>query len=264
MNGKHVAVVVSHPAHLLTVAGMLQRWRPHVLVLYRAVVGGGVGQENVVRAALEPLGLTDRFTSFAVSETESFDRALAGDFGYHASIGDRVFAWLRAARPDVVLGDAYEAYNFHHDVTRVLIDAAVGRARARGRAVANYEFPLSCRPNQPGAPVRYGEFPVGAFRDVRLSAEEVAAKRAVTATAGGVDPFVAGVAPLFARPEVEAYRAVPPDRDYTAPPPGLALYYDERGREVVGAGLYKRAITFRDHFVPLVRALSSAPARRAA
>ena len=255
MDGKRVALVVSHPAHLLTVAGMLQRWRPHVLTLYRAEVGGGVGQEAAVRAALEPLGLADRLTGFAISETESFDRALAGDFAFHAATGARIFEWLRAVRPDAVLGDAYEAYNFHHDVARLLLDGAARRERASGRAVANYEFPLSCRPNEPGAPVRYGVFPAGAFCELRLTEAEMAVKRALTAAVGRVDPFVAGVAPLFARPEVETYRAVPADRDYTAPPPGLALYYDERGREVVTAGLYPRAIAFRAHFVPLARAL---------
>ncbi len=260
MDGGRVALVVAHPAHLLTVAGMLQRWRPHVLTLYRAEVGGGVGQGRAVRAALERFGLADRLTNFSIDETESFDRALAGDFAFHAAAGDRIFDWLRAVRPDAVLGDAYEAYNFHHDVARLLLDGAVRCRRASGRAVANYEFPLSCRPDEPGAPVRYGAFPSGAFRELRLSEREVDVKRALTAAVGRVDPFVAGVAPLFAHPEVETYREVPADRDYTAPPSGLALYYDARGGEVVTARLYPRAIAFRDHFVPLVCALGLAPA----
>ena len=260
MDGERVAVVVSHPAHLLTVAGMLQRWRPHVLLLYRAVVGAGAGQEDAVRAALEPLGVADRLASFAISETESFDRALAGDFGFHADIGTRVGDWLRAARPDTVLGDAYEAYNFHHDVTRLFLDNAL----RRNRAVANYEFPLSCRLDEPGAPVRYGAFAFGAARALTLSADERAAKRELIASVGRIDPFVADVARLFANPDVESFREVPAGRDYTVPPPGLARYYDERGRELVSAGLYPRAITFREHFVPLVQALGmSTPAKAA-
>ena len=234
------------------------RWRPHVLVLFRAEVGGGVGQESAVRAALEPLALTDRLTSFAVSETESFNRALAGDFAFHAALGDRLFDWLYAVCPDVAFGDAYETYNFHHDVTRLLLDRAVGRCRALGRACDNYEFPLSYRPDEPGAPVRYGVFPDGPVRELKLTADELAGKRELVARAGRVDPFLAGLAPLFARPETEIYREVSADRDYTIPLPGRALYYDERGREVVNAGLYPRAITFREHFVPLVGALELA------
>jgi hypothetical protein len=264
MDGKRVAVVVAHPAHLLTVAGMLQRWQPDVLVIYRAVIGGGIGQDRAVRAGLEALGLAERLTNFEVSEMESFDRALAGDFAFHAAIGDRLFAWLRIVRPDVVLGDAYETYNYHHDVTRLLLDDAVQRCRARGRPVENYEFPLSCRVNEPGAPVSYGTFLFGPFRTLRLDAREAAVKRELTAVVGRTDRFVAGAASLFTDPEVEQYREVPADRDYTAPPPGVALYYDERGTELVTAGLYPQAITFRDHFAPLVRALGLAPFVKAA
>lgn len=255
MDGKRVAVVVAHPAHLLTVAGLLHRYRPEVLALYRT----DAAQNAALRAAL-PF----RITTLGASEPESFARAVAGDFAYHAALGDLVFDWLRAARPDVVLGDAYEAYNYHHDVTRLLIDDAVERWRAQGNRIESHEFPLSCRPDAPGAPVRYGEFVTGPFRAVRLDAHEAAVKRELVATVGRVDPFVAHTAPLFARPEVEPYRAVPRDRDYTAPPPGLALYYDERGREVVAAGKHAQPILYRAHFVPLVRALGLAPLARAA
>lgn len=257
-------MVVSHPAHLLTVAGMMRRWRPHALVVFRAEAGAGAGQGRAVRAALDRFGLADRLTDLAVGEAESFGRALAGDFAFHAAIGDRVFDWLRAARPDVVLGDAYEAYNYHHDVARLLLDDAVQRLRVLGRRIENHEFPLLCRPARPGAPVQYGAFPVGPFRELELTAEELAVKRELAAAVGIADPFVAGAAPLFARPEAEAYREVPADRDYTAPPPGLALYYDERGGAVVAAGLHPHAITFRGQFVPLVRALGLAPPARSA
>jgi hypothetical protein len=257
MNGKRVAVVVSHPAHLLAVAGMLLRWRPHVLAVFRSP-----GQEEALRPALARHGLLDRLTSLRVGEAESFGRALAGDYAFHAAIGDRVFSWLSSVRPDAVLGDAYEAYNFHHDLTRLLIDDAIQRWRSLGRRVENYEFPLSCRPDREGAPVHHGEFVTGGFRELSLDARELAAKREMAARVGRADPFVAEVTPLFGNPEVEPYREVSPDRDYTAPPPGLALYYDERGRTVVGTGRYSEAITFGNHFVPLVRALGLGPAAR--
>jgi hypothetical protein len=263
MDGKRVAIIVSHPAHLLTVVGMQLRWKPDVLVLNRAVIGG-VGQEQAIHAAFKPFGLADRLASFAISEAESFDRTLAGDFAFHASIGDRIFEWLRTVRPDVVLGDAYETYNFHHDLARLLIDDSIQRLRVLGRRIENYEFPLSCRVDEPDAVVQYGVFPFGAFRALRLNPRELTVKRELTELISRGDSFIAGVAPLFAKPEVEPYREVPADRDYTVPPARLALYYDERGREVVRAGRYAEAISFRNHFVPLVRALGLAPFVRAA
>ncbi|MCI0704137.1 MAG: hypothetical protein L0241_24025 [Planctomycetia bacterium] len=260
MEAKRVAVVVSHPAHLLTVAGMLLRWRPHILMVNRAVAGGGVNQEDVIRSVFEPLRLDERITSFGISESESFKRTLAGDFAFHASTGVQIFDWLLSVRPHIVLGDAYEAYNFHHDLTRMLLDGAINCYRSFRGEIENYEFPLSCRVNQPGAEVQYGVFPFGEFHELHLNARETVLKRRLIAEAGRIDSFVAGVAPLFPATSVETYREVPADRDYTLPPAGLALYYDERGREVVEAGLYPKAITFRKHFVPLVRALET-PAR---
>lgn len=264
MDGKRVAIVVSHPAHLLAVVGMQLRWQPHVLIVNRAVAGAGVGQEEAIRAAFEPLGLAERVASLAISETESFDRVLAGDFSFHAAIGDRIFDWLRTIRPDVVLGDAYETYNFHHDLARLFIDDSIQRLRVQGRRVENYEFPLSCRINEPDAPVQYGAFPFGAFRTLLLHPRELAEKQALATTVGRGNSFVADVARLFAKPEAEQYREVPVDRDYTTPPPGLALFYDERGAEAVRAGQYVEAITFGNHFVPLVRAIGLEPVVRAA
>lgn len=259
MNNGPVAVVVSHPAHLLTVVGVLARRRPHVLILYRA--GAGAGQEEAVCAALDRHNVAASITCFGVSEADSFEHALAGDFRLHAELGARLSDWLHTVRPRAVLGDAYEAYNMHHDVARLLIDRALRGTPGR---VTNYEFPLSCRVDEPGAPVQYGVFPFGPFRSLRLSAEEAAVKFALVEEVGRHDPFVAGVAPLFANPGMEPFRAVPADRDYTAPPPGLARYYDEHGRKCVAAGLHSRAITFAEHFVPLVRALDRAPATRTA
>ena len=243
MNNGPVAVVVSHPAHLLTVVGVLARRRPHVLILYRA--GAGAGQEEAVCAALDRHNVAASITCFGVSEADSFEHALAGDFRLHAVLGARLSDWLHTVRPRAVLGDAYEAYNMPHDVARLLIDRALRGTPGR---VTNYEFPLSCRVDEPGAPVQYGVFPFGPFRSLRLSAEEAAVKFALVEEVGRHDPFV----------------AVPADRDYLAPPPGLARYYDEHGRKCVAAGLHSRAITFAEHFVPLVRALDRAPATRTA
>jgi hypothetical protein len=258
MEGKRVAVVVSHPAHLLTIVGMLQRWRPSILLLYRSVVGAGVGQEQRMLALLRRLGLGRQTTSLGVVESESHRRALSGDVGFHLDIGRRVLDWLLRTRPDAVVGDAFEAYNFHHDITRALLDDAVCECRARGGSLDNYEIPLTCRPDVPGAELIYGTFPTGDVHTLRLTAREAGVKRRLVAEAARLDPFIAEVAPLFPDPGREVYRTVPEERDYTQPPEGLALYYDELGRDEVAAGRYVRAITFAEHFVPVVRSLRPA------
>lgn len=255
MDSQRVAMIVSQPANIIPVFGMLQRWKPHVLILNHAADNGS--QERAIRSALRSIGLAARPTRFEIRESESFARVLVGDFAFHATIADRISEWLRAVRPDVVLGEAYEASSFHRDVGRLLVDDSIQRLRNLRRRIENYEFPLSCRLTQPGAPVQFQVFPFGAFRELQLNEKEAAAKNELLAKTGLADPIAASL-------DVEPYREVLADRDYTVPPPGLALLYDESGQEAVTAGRYAEAITFRDHFVPLVRALGLGPVAKAA
>lgn len=202
------------------------------------------------------IGMQDRVTDLAIEEEASYAHALSGDFSFHTDALPRIFAWIERVRPDAVFGDAFELTNYQHDVGRLLLDGAVARYRARGVHLQNYEFPLSARPAQPGAPLQFGAFVRGPFEQFGLTADEVKLKQRIVQWSAEADPFVAQVAPLFPAVDIEAYRQVPHDRDYAVLPPELARHYDERGREEVRAGRYAQAITFDDHFRPLVQALN--------
>lgn len=251
---QRVAFVVSHPAHLLTVLGMVLRWRPRILMLIEAPTGPGAGQEDLVREGLELAGLDDHCDALRFDKDESYRRALAGDHGYHLEIGARIQEWIREVKPDAVLGDAYEASNFQHDIGRLLLDEAL-RFNATLLSGGNFEFPLSSRRHGDRTELRFGQFQAGTWETFSLTPEEAAIKESVVEWARDLDPFVDQVANFFPDLKSESYRAVPQDRNYLNPPPGLDLYYDERGREEVDKGTYETAITFRDHFVPLVEAV---------
>ena len=72
------------------------------------------------------------------------------------------------------------------------------------------------------------------------------------------DAFIAKVCKFMPNMRHEPYRAVPPERSYHVPPPGLKKHYDDRGHEEVHLGRYKHPILFDRHFVPLARAVASA------
>jgi hypothetical protein len=256
MNGQRSAVVVAHPAHLLTVAGLLLRRRPKVLIVHRADRGQAAGQTERVRQALARHGLDGGVTCLGQSETESYQRALAGDVGFHLGLARRVLSWLRAARADAVLGDAFEAYNFHHDLTRLMIDAAADEL-----GLSNYEFPLASLPAG-GGELSYGEFATGPFLRCDLSDAEAADKRRLCDEVAARDESVAEVRGRFDVGS-EVFRRVPPGRDYARPPEGLALYYDRLALREVAAGRHERAISFERHFVPVARALRGGGVRLA-
>lgn len=101
---QRAAFVVSHPAHLLTVLGMVLRWRPSILMLVEAPTGPGAGQEDLVREGLELAGLDNQCDALRFDEDESCRRALAGDHGFHLELGARIQDWLEEVNPDVVFG----------------------------------------------------------------------------------------------------------------------------------------------------------------
>jgi hypothetical protein len=257
MDRRRIGFVVSHPAHLLTVVGMVLRWRPHVLLLTGSAAPAAAGQGDLIRRGLAMIGLEDRVHGLAIDEAQSYREALAGNFAFHMSVTSLILDWIKEFRPEAIFGDAFELTNYHHDVGRVLLDAAIKRSREDGLDVTNYEFPLSFRAARVGAPLQFGVFPSGYYELFRLSREEIATKVQIIDWAARLDKLIAELAPLFPGPEIERYRKIPPDRDYSVPPPGLARHYDDRGREEVTAGRYTHAISFEGHFVPLVRFLAA-------
>ena len=250
-----VGIVVSHAAHLLTVAGLIQRFRPHMLVVTTTRTGSGAGQTSIVSKVMSRLGLLERLTFLEFDEPESYERALTGDFGHHADMAVAILAWLEATNPDAVFGDGLELSNWQHDVCRAALDAAIEVRRRAGARVLNYEFPLSSVARGRDE-LRYGVFPGGPHEMIRLTPDEVLMKREVVEWASHLDPLVRRVGPLY--PDelaTERFRAVPAQRDYAVAPAEFDLYYDRLGRAAVADGRYQQAILFHQHFVPAARAI---------
>jgi hypothetical protein len=253
-----LAIVTSHAAHLLTVTGLVLRFRPQVLLLTQTSVGPAAAQVELVETLLNRVGLGGHVTTADIDEPESYRRALAGDFSYHLRMMPQIVDWLQKVRPAAVLGDAYEMSNYQHDVGRLMLDCAIKRYNRSGHAAENYEFPLSSRLDRDDAPLTFGRFLTGPSEEFRLLPPEIATKRQVVELAARHDAFVSNVAPLFPGVDVEYYRSVPLDRNYHRPAAGLARHYDLRGREEVAAGRYAAAICFEEHFLPLVRFVEAA------
>jgi hypothetical protein len=254
MSFPKAAIVVAHPVHLLTVAGLIQRYRPHVLIWTNSAIEGKAAPE-LVEKALAFLGLDGLATMLGIEESESYQWAYAGAIAPFARIRDDMLDWLRRVRPDMVFGDAFELSNFQHDVGRAALDAALREYRRQHASVENYEFPLSCRTEDDLSKLRYQVFPHGEHEVFRLNDAELKRKEQAIRWAWSLSNFIAQVAPQFPPIHEEPYRAVPWDRDYTVPPRGLKRHYDDDGRERVRRGALAQCILFEQHFVPIVRGL---------
>jgi hypothetical protein len=100
----------------------------------------------------------------------------------------------------------------------------------------------------------YRAFPHGPFETIDLAEAEVRIKQSIADWVKTQRAEAAAAEKLFSMGR-EVFRVVPPDRDYTRPPEGLRLRYDEWGAIQVALGKYQRPIRFAEHFVPLVQQL---------
>lgn len=249
---RNLGVIVSHAAHAVMIAGMVQRFRPHILVLGRTPE-----HEPIVLDGLSRLGLRDRATFLDFTDDEAYVRILDGDFGYHVSLGRQVTAWLNETQPDAIVGDAFELSNFQHDAGRLMVDKAVKSYKPAADRAVNYETPICCRTDGGTENLFYQRFPYGDHAAFHLNDAELSAKTAIAQWASLQNDFIAHVCPLIPDAASEPYRIVPPERDYTRAPAGIRKHYDDRGREEVALGTYEQPILFEEHFVPLARHVQS-------
>lgn len=252
-----VALVVSHPAHAAMVAGLVQRFRPYLLI-----VGQSFVQQSILRHGLSLMGLQDKATFLDLPDAESYSRVLVGDYSLHLTLGRQILKWLQKIQPTAVFGDSFELSNFQHDATRLLLDAAINEYQRQqvdgGGNLRNYEIPICCRIKDGTDNLIFQTFPQGSYEEFALSESEVNTKLSIGEWASQHDAFVEKVCGLIPNVRSEPYREVPPNRDYRVPPVGLKKHYDDRGREEVLAGHYSAPILFGQHFVPLVNAVVGA------
>jgi len=157
---------------------------------------------------------------------------------------------LMDQRIDYVVGDATEGYNPAHDVCRLIIDAAIAIAsRLQDRPIANFDVLLTSEPGDHAAATLEGAV------WLKLDSAAVSKKLEVALGYTEMSEEVNRVLETAGRNglETECLRRAPTDnlRDETWSP-----YYEQYGERQVNAGHYKQSIRYREHVLPLARALA--------
>jgi hypothetical protein len=245
------ALVVAHPGHELRVHGWLERERPEVFVLTDG--SGNTGQSRIPstvevlrRAGASPGSLFGRF-----SDSDVYEVILNGRIEVLAGLVRELAGAFIDHGVETVVADAMEGFNPSHDLCRLLTDTAVALAgRRTGRAIASYDFLLEGRPD--ALPAN------GSSGILRLELEDGALERKLAA-ARSYPEMAHEVERAFACHGAGAFRIEslrPVDREagveaLIEEPP----YYESYGERQVAAGRYPRVLRFREHFLPLARAL---------
>jgi hypothetical protein len=249
--GSRAALVVAHPGHELRVYGWLERERPEVFVLTDG--SGSTGRSRVSstaeilpRAGARPGSVFGRF-----SDRELYEVMLQGRIEVLTGLAEELAGALIEKGVATVASDAIEGFNPSHDVCRLVTDAAVALARRRtGQAVDSYDFLLEGSPEACPAD--------GGSGVLRLELEEDALERKLAAARSypemayeverAVERYGTGAF------RIECLRPTDPEGDIETlieEPP----YYETYGERQVAAGRYSRVLRFREHFLPLARAL---------
>jgi hypothetical protein len=247
-------LLVAHPGHELRVYGWLERERPEVFVLTDG--SGSTGQSRLPstaallpRAGARPGSVFGRF-----SDRDLYEVMLDGRIEVLTGLAKELAgAWIEGG-VETVAADALEGFNPTHDICRLLADTAVALARRRtGRTIESYDFLLEGRPD--ACPAN------GSSGVLRLELDDGALERKLAA-ARSYPEMASEVERAFERHGAEAFRIeclrpADPEADVEAlvevaeEPP----YYESYGELQVAAGRYSRVLRFREHFLPLARAL---------
>jgi AcrR family transcriptional regulator len=240
------ALIVAHPGHELRVHGWMERTRPEVFVL---TDGSGHTErsrlastaEVLRRAGARPGTVFGRFRDRSL-----YELLLSRDLDTLEHLVRDLAEALVQAEIHCVAADAVEGYNPGHDLCRVVADAAVSLAQScLGRPIASYDFPLDGRPDSGHSQVRL-ELDDEALRrkmEASLAYPEMRAEVERNLAEHGREAFRVECLRLVDREAV-------PEHLVEDPP-----YYERYGERQVAAGHYDRVLRFREHFLPVARAL---------
>ncbi len=246
------ALIIAHPGHELRVYGWLELARPTVFVLTDG--SGHTGQSRLhltsqilARAGTSPGGVYGRLTDIVL-----YTALLDHRFDLFFNLVEELSQAFIREKITYVVGDASENYNPGHEVCRLLINAAVGRAnRAAGRHIRNFDFLLIGPPDD--CPAQLRGRAIWLELDDEVWERKLAAARGYSAIAGDVSAALGGLGAEAFR--IECLRPVETDLVHVEHGQEMP-FYERYGEQQVAAGYYRRVLRYREHVMPLAAALN--------
>lgn len=275
MTEKKCALVIAHPGHELCVYGWLETVAPKVFVLTDGSGRKGISRLSSTTNILADAGASVGSIYGRFTDQNVYEAILNHDYRFFEKLIVELAEAFVDDEIDFVTGDAAEGYNPIHDTCRLVIDCAVRLAsRMSGREIINTDFllyaPHTVHPHEtePGG--------IGFELDGALLERKVEAAQAYSELKPDVDALLerkthealerfpelsADFTNLVIRQmgkdayRTECLRLVSP----TADGDGASLeipFYERYGQMLVSEGTYGRAISYRDHILPLTEVIS--------
>lgn len=299
---RRAALVVAHPSHELRVHGWLEEARPYVCILTDGAGRSGEPRLSRTSEVLARVGATQGVIFGRLTDLEVYAAILRGDSELFAELVEELAQAFVTEQIDYVVGDAAEGYSVTHDICRVMIGAAVERAKQEyDHQVANFDFAVVGAPGETqNREDLWFNLDAGAFarkvnaalaytpklaRDVEAALQgtpfQGIRRFSEPQLAGEVDVELSAsvLEELESRPVLKAQlrdivEGVPLDafrveclrsvdnQMGTHWTTNGPLFYELYGEKLVAAGHYKKAIRYREHMLPLAEAIRAKTERR--
>ncbi|HET6978331.1 MAG TPA: hypothetical protein VFI24_18515 [Pyrinomonadaceae bacterium] len=289
------ALVVAHPSHELRIHGWLEQSQPYVCILTDGGGRSGEPRLSRTTEVLNRAGARPGVIYGRLSDLEVYSAILNGDSELFAGLVEELCDAFVSEQIEYVVGDAAEGYSVAHDICRTIIGAAVDLAELKhDHTIKNFDFLVVGRPEQSasdeaitlhldhdaftrkikaalaytpklakdveaaleGAPFqgvrRFSEPQLAGEVDVEVSKALLGALEPHPQLKAKLSDIIEGV-PLDAF-RVECLRPVS-NESGTTWTTGEPLFYELYGEKLVAAGRYDRVIRYREHMLPLARAI---------
>jgi hypothetical protein len=232
-------LVVAHPGHELRLFDWMGRERPFVFILSDGSGGAQSSRLGHSVSAIRGAGSTLIEGSGQRSDREWYAAILAGDAAPFRQAADAIAAAALTVHAPLVVSDAADGYNPLHDLCQAVASAAVARV-ARGSKAP--EFLVS-----PAIASAMG------IPSIAWKLEADAARRKRLAVAANM-PLAEEAARLLAEAPDALYteQLLFPTFDW---PENWTPEWEAFGRKRVKEGRFAAPITYRDHVLPIAKAL---------
>ena len=243
------ALIQAHPGHELYVLGWVKLARPRIFVLTDGSGHTARSRADSTARLIDELGATKGEVFCPLTDRAIYDATLAGDLLLFRNLLETIAGSLIANAVDFVAGDAAEGFNPTHDLCRYLVDGAVTLVKRRtGRVIPNYEIRLTTW--ETGKPDRHG----ADCLHLELSTDSLQEKLQTAYAYQGLqtevrEHTVSCGAEHF---RIECFRK--PSAG-PSPYPADGPHYERVGRQRVREGVYRTALRYRDHVLPIFDAI---------
>ncbi|WP_269930191.1 hypothetical protein [Aminobacter sp. HY435] len=232
-------LILAHPGHELRIFHWMETTRPVVCILTDGSGGNQSSRTAYSRETLDAVGAEPGPVFGQVPDRDWYEAILTGNAAPFLKAANEAFEIVEGAAVVTVVADAVDGYNPIHDLSSAIGEAVAARLAASGSVVTR--LASAAIPGVVGSEV------TEVCLDAEARVRKMAAVRAYVPLAEEARRIFEEAPDSFAREAL-----IRQDFDW---PEGFQPHWEKFAKERVATGRYATPISYRDHVLPIARAI---------